>query len=201
MVSNPRPHTPVPGLINYDSDDEDAGVVKLADIKNNVFNEARLRVDSAWRAGQWLDFGNGSIENPRVHSWPVNDSNVPFEPGQLNEAYAVYDIPDTFCLCATQEYDHSQRIFKFNGFKLSKSPSSRHHTPVSVKRPASVSQGSPTKYRRTLPSTSSMIKGKGKAKCIVSGSAAVSATLSDEEGGTEEDDACKPTLFQHGSLD
>ncbi|KIJ26156.1 hypothetical protein M422DRAFT_272787 [Sphaerobolus stellatus SS14] len=241
MVST-APHTPTHDL-KYDFDIEDTDVDKLADLKNDVFDEARQRVGAAWRAGQWLDFGNGSIESPRVHPWPVNDTDEPFEPGQLNEAYAVFDIPDTYCLCATQEFDPTQReqhsphpgclyqgepsrqvplhllygvsrlitakypkrevpgpgIFKFNGFKLSKSPSTLCRTPVSVKRPATESQGSPLKYQHTLPSTSKAVKGKRKAKRESSmsplsskfstGATGLPLTLSDEEGDTEEDDS------------
>ncbi|KIJ30843.1 hypothetical protein M422DRAFT_267552 [Sphaerobolus stellatus SS14] len=260
MVST-APHTPTHDL-KYDFDIEDTDVDKLADLKNDVFDEARQRVGAAWRAGQWLDFGNGSIESPRVHPWPVNDADEPFEPGQLNEAYAVFDIPDTYCLCATQEFDPTQHeqhtlhiwvacikgshqgkvvagcrnqhegcgmfhmflplhmlygvsrlitakypkrevpgpgIFKFNGFKLSKSPSTLCCTPVSVKMPAPESQGSPLKYQRTLPSTSKAAKGKRKAKCgssmsplsskFSTGSTGLLLTLSAEEGDTEEDDS------------
>ncbi|KIJ41796.1 hypothetical protein M422DRAFT_255110 [Sphaerobolus stellatus SS14] len=262
---NTAPHTPTHDL-KYNFDLEDMDVDKLANLKNDVFDEARQRVGAAWRAGQWLDFGNGLIESPRVHPWPVNDADEPFEPGQLNEAYTVFDIPDTYCLCATQEFDPTQReqytlhirvactkgshqgkvvtgcrnqhegcgmfpplhmlygvsrlitakypkrdvpgpgIFKFNGFKLSKSPSTLRRTPVSIKRPPPESQGSPLKYQRTLPSTSKAVKGKRKTKCgssmsplsskFSTGTTGLPLTLSDEEDDTEEDDSCIPNYLK-----
>ncbi|KIJ24932.1 hypothetical protein M422DRAFT_274181 [Sphaerobolus stellatus SS14] len=101
-------HTPTHDL-KSDFDLEDMDVDKLADLKkNDVFDDARQRVGAAWCAGQWLDFRNGLIKSPRVHPWPVNDADEPFEPRQLNEVYAVFVIPDTYCLCVTQEFDPTQ---------------------------------------------------------------------------------------------
>ncbi|KIJ22383.1 hypothetical protein M422DRAFT_277206 [Sphaerobolus stellatus SS14] len=98
------PRTPTQ-IIDFDDSNMDDD---LTEVKNDAFGEARTTAGIAWQPGQWPDFSNGSIENPRAHSWPVDEANQPFEPIQLSEAYTIYDIPKTYCICATQEFDPIQ---------------------------------------------------------------------------------------------
>ncbi|KIJ52898.1 hypothetical protein M422DRAFT_242844 [Sphaerobolus stellatus SS14] len=202
-----------------------------------------------------------------MHGKPVNEKNEPFEPGQLDEAYAIYNIPDTYCLCATQEYDPAEReqyklhirkaitqgfhygkvvagcrrqhdgcamflpldllskvhklvtakypkrevrgpgILKFNPFKASVSPTSRQHTPASIKRQATESPDSPLKYRRMMPSASSSSKGKGKVgpkssmTSLFGKPTTGSATfLNEDDDDIEEDDARKHIKILSKSL-
>ncbi|KIJ48645.1 hypothetical protein M422DRAFT_247500 [Sphaerobolus stellatus SS14] len=91
---------------NYDSD-IDFNFIKA---RNDIYAKGKAVAINAMWCGCWPNFGNGSVENPLVHAWPVNERNEPFHPTELSEAYAQYYIPDTYCLCATQELDPTQCI-------------------------------------------------------------------------------------------
>ncbi|KIJ30147.1 hypothetical protein M422DRAFT_268391 [Sphaerobolus stellatus SS14] len=75
---------------DYDSD-VDFDFIKA---RNDIYAEGKaVAINAVW-CGRWPNFGNGSVENPLVHTWPVNECNEPFHPIELT----------------TQELDPTQHI-------------------------------------------------------------------------------------------
>ena len=46
--------------------DEEAEFCRL---RREVYREARARIEEAWRSGNILDFGSGSLEEPDIYGW------------------------------------------------------------------------------------------------------------------------------------
>ncbi|KIJ47387.1 hypothetical protein M422DRAFT_45708 [Sphaerobolus stellatus SS14] len=81
-----------------------------ADIRRKAFSEGREIARNGVALGLWYNFDSGSVWNPNIRNWPLRENGVRFLPEEFPEACAIHNIPNSKCLCPTQDpnpiHDH-----------------------------------------------------------------------------------------------